>query len=361
MELWRRLVDRVNAVWTASKNKGGHYEEDPYSTSPERSCQQHPAPPPEEAHSDDSSSTRLDQDDQPGPSGTSGQSVTRPQSQPTTEPPPSENTSRVPTQRAHATVPRTRQSEVCPPLQGPKATPQTQDDQGPGVSGSGHTVHGTEAQNNREAGRTAVRQGEDRLREPNLQEALTNILGAYHHFQETMGQILYKLQETQRLQEGQYLGIRDDLKNIYTILVTIPGVLADMGVTMREAVAQQPAPDTSPPKHSPPPSLALVDRRRHHRTNRPPAPHPLQKENHPANGPYNPGRSQRTLPRPPSGIKTLLIVILLSHSVNLSTLNCHSSTSYAPLDNAPGIQIDWTLPWTFLHHHPSPVDIPLYL
>ncbi|KAJ1101839.1 hypothetical protein NDU88_006903, partial [Pleurodeles waltl] len=155
------------------------------------------------------------------------------------------NTSTAPTQRAHATVPRTRQSAVCLPLQGPQATPQTQDDQGPGLSGSGHTVQGTEAQDNREAGRTAVRQGENRPREPTLHEALSNILGAYHHSQDSMGQILAKLQETERLQEGHYLGIRDDLKNIYTILATIAGVLVDMGKTMREAVAQQRAPDTS--------------------------------------------------------------------------------------------------------------------
>ncbi|KAJ1174138.1 hypothetical protein NDU88_005961 [Pleurodeles waltl] len=183
---------------------------------------------------------------------------------------------------------------------------------GPGVSGSGHTIQGTEAQDNRETGRTPVRQGEDRPREPTLQEALTNILGAHHHSQETMGQILAKFQETQRLQEGQYLGIREDLKNLYTILITIAGVLADMGKTMRETVAHQRAPDTSHTEEHPPPPPALVDRRPRRRTNRPPAPHPLQKENHPANGPCDPGRSQRTLPRPPPGNRTLLIVTLVS-------------------------------------------------
>ncbi|KAJ1091381.1 hypothetical protein NDU88_004507 [Pleurodeles waltl] len=60
-----------------------------------------------------------------------------------------------------------------------------------------------------------------------------------------MGQILAKLQETQRLQERQYLGTREDLTNIYTILVTIAGVLAVMAKTMREAVAEQRADDTS--------------------------------------------------------------------------------------------------------------------
>ncbi|KAJ1150754.1 hypothetical protein NDU88_003543 [Pleurodeles waltl] len=96
-----------------------------------------------------------------------------------------------------------------------------------------------------------VRQGEDRPREPILQEALTNTLGAYHHSQKTMGQILYKLQETQLLQEGQYLGIREDLKDIHTTLVTIAGVLAEMANTMRGAVAHQLAPDTSQTEEQP--------------------------------------------------------------------------------------------------------------
>ncbi|KAJ1131364.1 hypothetical protein NDU88_009701 [Pleurodeles waltl] len=92
---------------------------------------------------------------------------------------------------------------------------------------------------------TAVRQEEDRPREQTLHEALNNILGAYHHSQETMGQILAKLQKTQWLQEGQYVGIREDLRDIHTTLVTIAGELADMANTMREAVAHQRAPDSS--------------------------------------------------------------------------------------------------------------------
>ncbi|KAJ1174968.1 hypothetical protein NDU88_000259 [Pleurodeles waltl] len=159
--------------------------------------------PTEEPHSDDSDSARLDLDDQTGPSGISGQSVTQAQSHTTTEPPPSGNTTTAPTQRTHTSVPRKCQSAVCPPLQGPQGTPQTQGNQGPGVSGSGHTGPGTEAQGNREAGRTAVRQGEDRRMEPTLQEALTAILGAYQHSQDILGQILDKLQENMRLQEGQ--------------------------------------------------------------------------------------------------------------------------------------------------------------
>ncbi|KAJ1153183.1 hypothetical protein NDU88_005945 [Pleurodeles waltl] len=40
-------------------------------------------------------------------------------------------------------------------------------------------------------------------------------------------------------------GVREDLRDIHTTLVTIAGVLADMASTMREAVGHQWAPDTS--------------------------------------------------------------------------------------------------------------------
>ncbi|KAJ1088775.1 hypothetical protein NDU88_001930 [Pleurodeles waltl] len=137
------------------------------------------------------------------------------------------------------------QSAVCPPLQGTQENPPTQENQGPGVSGSGHTDQETEAQDNKEAMKTAVRQGEDMPREPTLHEALSNIMGAYHHSQETMATVLAKFQETQRLQEEHYLGIREDLKSINNTLVTTAGVLQDLVNTRRDTVPQQGAPDTS--------------------------------------------------------------------------------------------------------------------
>ncbi|KAJ1217352.1 hypothetical protein NDU88_004946 [Pleurodeles waltl] len=106
-------------------------------------------------------------------------------------------------------------------------------------------VQGTEAQDNRETGRTAVRQGEGRTREPTLYEALSNMMGAYHSTQETMATVLAKFQKTQRLQEEHYLGIREDLKSINTTLVTIARVLPDLLNTRRGTVAQRGAPDTS--------------------------------------------------------------------------------------------------------------------
>ncbi|KAJ1155648.1 hypothetical protein NDU88_008377 [Pleurodeles waltl] len=79
--------------------------------------------------------------------------------------------------------------------------------------------------------------GEERPRESTLHEALSNIMEAYHHSQETMGTVLAKFQETQRLQEEHYLGIREDLKSINTTLVTIEGVLEDLLNTRSDTVA----------------------------------------------------------------------------------------------------------------------------
>ncbi|KAJ1115773.1 hypothetical protein NDU88_003995 [Pleurodeles waltl] len=78
-----------------------------------------------------------------------------------------------------------------------------------------------------------------------LHEALSNIMGAYHHSKETMAMVLAKFQDTQRLQEEHYLGIREELKSINTTLVTIAGVLQDLVNTRRDTVAQQGAPYTS--------------------------------------------------------------------------------------------------------------------
>ncbi|KAJ1149319.1 hypothetical protein NDU88_002129 [Pleurodeles waltl] len=60
-----------------------------------------------------------------------------------------------------------------------------------------------------------------------------------------MATVLAKFQETQRLQEEQYLGFREELRTINSALGTIVGVLKDIQNTMRDTVALQGAPDTS--------------------------------------------------------------------------------------------------------------------
>ncbi|KAJ1168562.1 hypothetical protein NDU88_000482 [Pleurodeles waltl] len=117
--------------------------------------------------------------------------------------------------------------------------------QGPGGSGSGHTVQGTEARGNRGTGRAAVRQGGDRPRESTLQEALTTIMGAYHHSQETMATVLARFQEIQAQQEERYMGYREELRNIVSAMGTIVLALNQIVTTLRDHVAPQRAPVAS--------------------------------------------------------------------------------------------------------------------
>ncbi|KAJ1212898.1 hypothetical protein NDU88_000541 [Pleurodeles waltl] len=70
-------------------------------------------------------------------------------------------------------------------------------------------------------------------------------MGAYHHSQETMATVLAKFQETQRMQEEQYLGFREELRTISSTLGTIVGMLKEILNTRRDTVALQGAPDTS--------------------------------------------------------------------------------------------------------------------
>ncbi|KAJ1139060.1 hypothetical protein NDU88_005437 [Pleurodeles waltl] len=90
-----------------------------------------------------------------------------------------------------------------------------------------------------------MRQGADRPRELTLHEALSSIMGASHHSQDTMATVLPKFQETQRMQEEQYLGFREELRTIRSALGTIVGVLKEVLNTRRDTVALQGAPDTS--------------------------------------------------------------------------------------------------------------------
>ncbi|KAJ1109697.1 hypothetical protein NDU88_007057 [Pleurodeles waltl] len=70
-------------------------------------------------------------------------------------------------------------------------------------------------------------------------------MGAYHHSQEKMATVLAKFQETQRMQEEQYLGFMEELRTISFALGTIVGVLKEVLNTRRDTVALKEAPDTS--------------------------------------------------------------------------------------------------------------------
>ncbi|KAJ1125533.1 hypothetical protein NDU88_003962 [Pleurodeles waltl] len=99
-----------------------------------------------------------------------------------------------------------------------------------------------------------------------------------------MATVLAKFQETQCMQEEQYLGFREELRTISSALGTIVRVLKEVLNTRRYTVALQGAPDTSMDDELPTTSAGASGQDARHRTTTP-APHPLQRENHPANGP----------------------------------------------------------------------------
>ncbi|KAJ1131237.1 hypothetical protein NDU88_009576 [Pleurodeles waltl] len=99
-----------------------------------------------------------------------------------------------------------------------------------------------------------------------------------------MATVLAKFQETQRMQEEQYMGFREELRTISSTLGTIVGVLKELLNTRRDTVALQGPPDTSMDDELPTTSAGASGQDARHSTTTP-APHPLQTENHPANGP----------------------------------------------------------------------------
>ncbi|KAJ1198608.1 hypothetical protein NDU88_002447 [Pleurodeles waltl] len=213
--------------------------------SPDSRFQTCPPLPTEEAHSDDSSSDQLDQDDQPGPSGTSGQSVPLTQSQATTEPPPQETPAQHPPSWPIPLSPGHVKQQCVHHYREPGQTHKPKSSRDLGAVAVGTRFRGQRPRKTGELGGLLSDRGVDSPREPTLHEALSYIMGAYHHSQETMATVLAKFQETQQLQEEQYLGFREELKSINTNLGTIVGVLKDLVNTRRDTVAQQGAPDTS--------------------------------------------------------------------------------------------------------------------
>ncbi|KAJ1205468.1 hypothetical protein NDU88_000903 [Pleurodeles waltl] len=151
-------------------------------------------------------------------------------------------------------------------------------------------------------------------------------MGAYHHSQETMATVLDKFQETQRLQEEQYLGFREELRTISSALGTIVEVLKDIQHTMRDTVALQGAPDTSLDDELPTTSVGASGQDappQDHHTSTPP----------PADGQPPRMRSLRSRNRTeqdgktPPGNETTLIVLPLSHFVTLIlSMSCNVGT-----------------------------------
>ncbi|KAJ1169791.1 hypothetical protein NDU88_001682 [Pleurodeles waltl] len=134
-----------------------------------------------------------------------------------------------------------------------------------------------------------------------------------------MATVLAKFQETQRLQEEQYLGFREELRTISSTLGTIVGVLKELLNTRRDTVALQGAPETSMddelPTTSANASVQDAPPQDHHTSTPPPAEgEPPRKRS--LRSRRKTEHNAKTSPRN----ETTLIVIPLSHFVTLSII-----------------------------------------
>ncbi|KAJ1088449.1 hypothetical protein NDU88_001606 [Pleurodeles waltl] len=100
-----------------------------------------------------------------------------------------------------------------------------------------------------------------------------------------MATVLARFQEIQVLQEEQFMGFREELRNISSAMGTIVVALNQIFITLRDHVAPQRAPVTSMDQEQATTSAGASGQEAPTQNNRPPEPHPLQKENHPASGP----------------------------------------------------------------------------
>ncbi|XP_069068437.1 uncharacterized protein [Pleurodeles waltl] len=236
-EAWSSWVDV--ATGGLGKRKG--------STPPNVTGEEVPAtssPPTEEAYSDDSSSGRLDLDDQPAHQGPPH----------TRYPGTVSHHHRASPLRKHHNSTHPAGPYLCPQDTSVSSVSTTTGTPGhptntgqSGTWGQWQRAHGSGDRGNGQQGswKDCCASVGGQAQVTDSPRGSHSDLGAYQHSQETLGQILGKMQENMRLQEGQYPGIREDLKSINTTLVSIAGVLADMANSIREAVAQQRAPDTS--------------------------------------------------------------------------------------------------------------------
>ncbi|KAJ1140588.1 hypothetical protein NDU88_006937 [Pleurodeles waltl] len=134
-----------------------------------------------------------------------------------------------------------------------------------------------------------------------------------------MATVLAKFQETQRLQEEQHMGFREELRTNSSTLGTIVGVLKEVLNTRRDTVALQGAPDTSMDDELPTTSAGASGQDgppQDHHTSAPP---PVEGEPPRKRSLRSRTNTEHDAKTPPRN-ETTLIVILLSHFVTLSIL-----------------------------------------
>ncbi|KAJ1136180.1 hypothetical protein NDU88_002598 [Pleurodeles waltl] len=90
------------------------------------------------------------------------------------------------------------------------------------------------------------------------QEVISEVLGAYHHTQDCMGQILTTLKQSQRLQIAQHQETMEQWKQRNATMATIAGVLQHHHLTQPEIPTNQEAPTTDQDTDQPSTSAAAT-------------------------------------------------------------------------------------------------------
>ncbi|KAJ1178963.1 hypothetical protein NDU88_004202 [Pleurodeles waltl] len=134
-----------------------------------------------------------------------------------------------------------------------------------------------------------------------------------------MATVLAKFQETQRLQEEQYLGFREELRTISSALGTIVGVLNEVVTTLRDTAALQRAPDTSMDNELPTTSSGASGQEAPPQDHHTSTPTPADREPPRKRSLRSRNKTEHDAKTPPRN-ETTLIVIPLSHFVTLSIL-----------------------------------------
>ncbi|KAJ1138241.1 hypothetical protein NDU88_004632 [Pleurodeles waltl] len=158
----------------------------------------------------------------PGPTHSLGLSPSSSPTQETTDTLTTQPPSTALAKRPHTSVsrPQTGGTQV----QRPESPPTNrQDEHVPSASGTARPVQGTQAQVARPSGRVSVAQWGGQRMDTAVQEVISEVLGAYHHTQDMMGQILATLEQSQRLQIAQHQETMEQVKQRNATMATISG------------------------------------------------------------------------------------------------------------------------------------------
>ncbi|KAJ1084206.1 hypothetical protein NDU88_004358 [Pleurodeles waltl] len=290
MELWQRIVDRVNAVGQHPRNRDDIRKrwndlrgKDPNATTPPRRVQKCPSHPQKRPTVMTAALSPWTQMTSPAHRGPRDSRFLTDSHRPQQTYPPLGTPAQHPPSGPMPLSPGHVNQRCVHHYRAPRLTHHPNNNRDLGAVVVGTPSRGQRPMETGELGGLLC-DGGNRPREPTLHEALSSIMGAYHHSQETMATVLARFQEIQVLQEEQFMGFREELRHISSAMGTIVVALNQIVTPLRDHVAPQRAPVTSMDQEQASTSAGASGQEARHKNNRPPEPHPLQKENHPTSG-----------------------------------------------------------------------------